>query len=1598
MSKTTSFPQKVAVQMLETSKDHVAPLKSFLRSSTAKIIQSDDSKNDSVVRNDNRSLESEKKENFSASKISNSVERKPEKILKPFIPLLISTHEKNTSDLQLNSPSHLSVISPTSSSNVPKKKKKLNDCIAMLTCKIQEKLGVNFFENPEIVPQTETSNETPSVEKHHEHESENEIVSKSIHMDSALKPIEFIPTMQDEVIDLSIKNRIATCCEESNLEIYQNIPLPQVNQSLGPFKELETKTEFVSVSTNFETEETCEIKQIIVLDSPLNNNNAQAIEEQSDLVCQPLANKTEATTITQPELNRGADEFYSLKVSIPKNKIPNLKKILNQCQVITVNNITISESERRAFEEQKDRILKILNKTNSLTRKIASRKVRAKKVVKKTQQKKKAMIPSEATVIIDPHANGNTRLEIDRVIKTTNRIRCRRLSVVVDPIANLSTYQNKNRKIRLTNNSQQNGFCDLLAASEQFFSDNNKNTNPKELSEYDESKAEKIRFELENEHITKITEANNLKFVKELSKISTPLESARSEKPKTKILQKNFTKRTAVLKTVQVVPTKVKHETDQESKSQSRVENSENISSPVVVLEPLENVCFGNEEIIQDLTSETTRIRQKYSANEDLSPEEEIKVEQSVESTRDHVDKKKKTIPKAEENDSTNSSDTSNENDIPLAKLLSPTADSQFVKIESPVVYENIDKSDNQILTKEKVGKTSKLKTTAQSLELPSKNKKKPFDFKEASNAIESSKTPITGNDSDEIKDISTESILKVSEKKNYVPLNLNEDSFFNDDLDNDPSDKINDIINNIINSSEFQIGTDLEKGELNQERIKNQTSPCCIICKRTFRNQKVYDKHCTTTTHIMKVERKSRGTFKPKDKEHIEVGNERVLGPILDEAKVIRTKGALKIFDNVTTEEKQLKIVKCEQILQNTLKNDLTQNTSSHTNDDKLYYEFKMEKKPEDMTSKDKDQLFDSLFNSLEAKAQESNALLMPKRNHTSIDSEIETSSTSWNLKNDAEWDGDNVDNVPFANAIEEKFPKKYSVKINKFKDTAVSIPTKSLIMGKIFKKHRDREKQKTPQADAPNNKPGIKNSLDEIFDHLKNSAEIDDKVLTCPSPKTLLRCSGGAFSSSLANPNDLIETASQSNNNNYENKQKEVVEEKIARVLPTKPKSKGSVENHSIESIVKVGDDGLGKRKSRRRCAIKAKTFAETWSSDEYEELHDTADIISIINEIEMRESNKKRKIIKPDNHFEVVKKSEVSSSESIMKNSLAVNRLAKHSETFSENTTYDKMEKKRSVQIHFIDRITNSTKKRKISTFKDGHKSDEETFRTKTNSKPTKPELSNAIKKRRMSCFIPSTVSLNDRPKFNMKQAKDIAITDSANSNKMEKSSENSDIKTNFACVRKTDSEKSFKNAKNYVDNLCFEQSKKKFHKHRKRPRNRVKNIAYDSDSDFELNLNRKSKASAFSENSSSEDAAEDNLERVSINQKIKKPQNLKGTSKISSTNDMTMKKELLLLPNDLKQTVSSISINKAAITEDIATSQSTCNRTKRQSSEKLYYWSSSSSEGDQEQGDTADGDNEDSLVPHQPEQHGWIVGDSHKKLVTLLAHAKIKNKIN
>lgn len=1754
VSKTTpAITQKVVVQMLEMpASNQPTSLRSSLRSSSAKRAANGAviPKNCSVTKNEIAKNDEKKEKLVPESDGSDKTEKARSEVTKvvdcevaletlkmiphdALTPLTITTPDKSSSDFPLSSPSNSSLISPTSNSNVPKKKKKLNDCIAMLTCKIQEKLGVNFFEKPSGEPKPSAPNPQPSSLITIQEPKAESKPSMSFQIDSLLKESTFSLPVQDEVIDLSIKKKpldepkiekvesdippfvetaVVISQEISELPKPKQIELAQVSVEVQivPIP-CEPKVEAAD-STMPDEEKSLPVclksEEHVAQDDPVEvpPKVTEIIESVKQI---PVETKSEVVDAVET----ASDE--SLKISIPKDKIPNLKEILDQYQVITVNNIKISESERRAFEEQKNRILQILNKTNSLTRKI-SKKATPKKATKRraparkpparrsAAKKPEVVKPKTEEKVVTSTEAEIVEAKIEEVIKTTNRIRCRRLSVVVDPIINLAAFQNKNRKIRLTNNSQQNGFYELLAASEQFFSSKKPaDETAKVETIVKPTQADETQQEVSKESEAKVVDAEVKEIVEEVKPVTKTTRAAKSSvkelknlatedakevmtkklepavKSRGKISEKKLPAKAAepekekIVDPVEVSPEPVK--TPSKKAKPKKQQNVENIATPTPLVEPIEKA--SNEiETKAEAASVETKPKEKpkatpkksniKTAKKNLSPLEEIKVEQSVrvENVKEQPDRKKKVTrgkqPTKAENllDISFSSDTSNENDIPLAQLIVPAVD---VVSEKTV---NQDNTEKLVASSAKALKENDSKAAKPKAPKASKVIEKPEEVAVEKPVIEESQEIV------EVKEISidklAEKILEnhkpvepemlevhqdepieklqpflnktsstidlsstsdVDTRKSFDPFTINEDSFFNDDLDNDPSDKINDIVNNIINSSEFQIDSDTEKSEVyqaNDDHASGKSQKAiCTICKRTFRNEKVLEKHCLSSTHIMKVERKHRGIARTQErlatKTHLEpaIVKEKAASPILDETKVFRTKGALKTFDTVLDvpvaidNEKPKPVDESKPAIVAQPQQELTREQKLlNANEDKLYYEFKMEKKPEDMTPKDKDQLFDSLFNSLEAKAQEKQALCYtPKSNFlvaTPQDSEMESSSTSWDLKHDAdiEWEAENPENVPFANAIKERYPKKFPVKINKSKDTAVSIPTKSLIMGKIFKKHRDREKQKTPQAEAPNNKPGIKNSLDEIFDHLKNSAEIDDKVLTCPSPKTLLKSAGGTFSPNSSNSNDMLETASHSNNNN-------IYVSKAIRTSPEQDDKKVKVDVHLFnDSMAEDGDDGIGKRKSRRRCAIKAKTFAETWSSDEYEELHDTADIISIINEIEKREL-KKRKPMKTDSHLEVLKKADANiTSDLPVKNDKVIVKTAElmlEKKSTPNAEIREKSEKKKSVQL--VDdtvkpeKASNSIKKRRLSAAKDGHKSDDETFTASKDFKPLKPCPS--IKKRRMSCFVPSTTSFDEKPKAKptvaAKPIKEPLRIESETLKKFE--NENHDFKAKSS-AKKADSEKSFKNQKKFASLLSnfggHQSSKKKVQKHRKRPRNKVKNIAYDSDSDFELNVSKKSKASAFSERSSSESEEEEENDDVIPTPKPSKSQAVSNASRSSNTNDMTMIKEPKLLPNDLKHVVDTTTTTfKAAIPEDILdSSQSGCNRTKRHSSEKLYYWSSSSSESDQEQGDTADGDNDDSVVPHQPEQHGWIVGDSHKKLVTLLAHAKIKNKIN
>lgn len=167
---------------------------------------------------------------------------------------------------------------------------------------------------------------------------------------------------------------------------------------------------------------------------------------------------------------------------------------------------------------------------------------------------------------------------------------------------------------------------------------------------------------------------------------------------------------------------------------------------------------------------------------------------------------------------------------------------------------------------------------------------------------------------------------------------------------------------------------------------------------------------------------------------------------------------------------------------------------------------------------------------------------------------------------------------------------------------------------------------------------------------------------------------------------------------------------------------------------------------------------------------------------------------------------------------------------------------------------------------------------------------------------------------------------------------------------------------------------------------------KMVADDSESDFEAELNRRSKTAAQIRNrrktisgklendagssSSNATATTAATKRVSGGSKSKSDKSDARNSSSTKTNKTSEAQQL--------------KADNPAQTRPQA-------RRKRIASEMLYYWSSSS---DEEFGRIESPHDDEHHIDESEnyQQHGWIVGDSHKKLVTLLAIAKGNKKVD
>ncbi|KAJ6634873.1 hypothetical protein Bhyg_13454, partial [Pseudolycoriella hygida] len=161
---------------------------------------------------------------------------------------------------------------------------------------------------------------------------------------------------------------------------------------------------------------------------------------------------------------------------------------------------------------------------------------------------------------------------------------------------------------------------------------------------------------------------------------------------------------------------------------------------------------------------------------------------------------------------------------------------------------------------------------------------------------------------------------------------------------------------------------------------------------------------------------------------------------------------------------------------------------------------------------------------------------------------------------------------------------------------DESVDDLQKKCLIEKIFKsvkKTECREKEKI----EPKPKPLPKQELDKLFDGLRQNDKTP-KVEESNVPEK-----GGL-------------SASKQSDEKSKNERGRDRQSKKSREIANLEEEWGMSMNQIVELI------GVGQRKTQRRCAVnKQKTFAENWSSDEYEDFHATKDIFALIREAEKK-----------------------------------------------------------------------------------------------------------------------------------------------------------------------------------------------------------------------------------------------------------------------------------------------------------------------------------------------------------------------------------------
>lgn len=166
---------------------------------------------------------------------------------------------------------------------------------------------------------------------------------------------------------------------------------------------------------------------------------------------------------------------------------------------------------------------------------------------------------------------------------------------------------------------------------------------------------------------------------------------------------------------------------------------------------------------------------------------------------------------------------------------------------------------------------------------------------------------------------------------------------------------------------------------------------------------------------------------------------------------------------------------------------------------------------------------------------------------------------------------------------------------------DTSVDNLQKKCLIERIFKSVKKTDAKEKEKVE-PKKPPLPKQELDKLFDGLRQTdknAKSDDKKPAATEKN------------SSANTNKDKQSDGKVKTDRSRDRRS-----KKSREIANLEEEWGMSMNQIVELI------GVGQRKTQRRCAVnKQKTFAENWSSDEYEDFHATKDIFALIHEAEMK-----------------------------------------------------------------------------------------------------------------------------------------------------------------------------------------------------------------------------------------------------------------------------------------------------------------------------------------------------------------------------------------